>query len=625
MSATVIVTTGSTNLREAWVRQLAAPDQTPKNATALALELARPGARVWIRDLSVHLADFPVHQDTVVIAVGEAGSAPFAEAQADAEQHASITFCLTYEQAATMLRQFVGPACELAEKRTVQRVLTEQRQSSPERATAGTGGSYTLSTIGELDFIEEALENAQNRPAIIGIFRRGIRRRLKASKVSLFVLNGEFFEEEAEGWKCPSTHELPLWLQHHAAIVHPEAIAGIEEPLTAGRVRQMLESWNARLLIPLQDQSNLVGWVCLGPRSDARRYSNIDHEEALALASLLARNLSLNRTIYELKLAAENVSRTSVNGPKFHTLRAGVPIPADWEIEIREVLGQAKKESKRVDREIGSMRVSAGPLGNGDFWAYSDSDGGASERNARKLEIERFNIIRDYGLILAHEQSNALTAFSTYLQHQKNLPQVAGQIDMVRFSKVVEAEMDRLKALPHNMDMVYEMARHPTEEFDVRRLLQFAAKEVDAVMDIGDEPILLWGHEGALRQAVLWLCKEIKESRDNTRTWPDAKLRLRLKERQRGGPENTCLIFISYPGLQLKQLRTEKADVSEYITTTVFLAREIIRFHPGTIEIGESIDGPELYISLRSRRVAGQVAHGNPVESSHSSLARSTV
>ena len=35
----------------------------------------------------------------------------------------------------------------------------------------------------------------------------------------------------------------------------------------------------------------------------------------------------------------------------------------------------------------------------------------------------------------------------------------------------------------------------------------------------------------------------------------------------------------------------------------VYLAREVIRFHYGTVHVGQGLDGPELMIALKSRRV----------------------
>ena len=43
--------------------------------------------------------------------------------------------------------------------------------------------------------------------------------------------------------------------------------------------------------------------------------------------------------------------------------------------------------------------------------------------------------------------------------------------------------------------------------------------------------------------------------------------------------------------------------VDEYPTVPVYLAREVIRFHYGTIHVGQGLDGPELNIALKSRKV----------------------
>jgi hypothetical protein len=47
----------------------------------------------------------------------------------------------------------------------------------------------------------------------------------------------------------------------------------------------------------------------------------------------------------------------------------------------------------------------------------------------------------------------------------------------------------------------------------------------------------------------------------------------------------------------------EATTTGEYPTVPVFLAREVIRFHYGTVHVGQGIEGTELMISVRSRRV----------------------
>ena len=63
---------------------------------------------------------------------------------------------------------------------------------------------------------------------------------------------------------------------------------------------------------------------------------------------------------------------------------------------------------------------------------------------------------------------------------------------------------------------------------------------------------------------------------------------------------------ISYPGLRLEQLKAgEPTGAEEYPTVPVYLAREVIRFHHGSVHVGQGSEGPELMVSLRSRRVGG--------------------
>jgi hypothetical protein len=55
----------------------------------------------------------------------------------------------------------------------------------------------------------------------------------------------------------------------------------------------------------------------------------------------------------------------------------------------------------------------------------------------------------------------------------------------------------------------------------------------------------------------------------------------------------------------------------------VYLAREVIRFHYGTVHVGQGIDGPELMIALRSRRVEG-LFEVDPVQRSQAASGTAT-
>ena len=277
---------------------------------------------------------------------------------------------------------------------------------------------------------------------------------------------------------------------------------------------------------------------------------------------------------------------------------------ASLPVEAREVLGIARSQGRRVEREFGRMRVSAGPVPETKgFWVLWDEFGSTAESVAKKLENERYQILHDLGIIISHELANALFSVSTYFQFIRKSPAEAGPVHPLVTR--VDEDMERLKDMPHILGTLYEMARRPTREVDMKRVVQAVAREVDGVADITDSAPVLWGHEENLRGALIWLCREIKASRDPAEDGGrEAKIKLTLQQRHRVGTDLICLVSISYPGLRLDQIKVGEAkNVDEYPTVPVYLAREVIRFHYGTIHVGQGLDGPELNIALKSRKV----------------------
>ena len=158
--------------------------------------------------------------------------------------------------------------------------------------------------------------------------------------------------------------------------------------------------------------------------------------------------------------------------------------------------------------------------------------------------------------------------------------------------------------MPHLLSTLYEMTKLPTGRVDMKRVVQAVAKEVGGQANTPDAGPVIWGHEKNLREALLWLCREVVATKDRTEpAGRDAKIILSLQQRRRDD-ESICLVTIAYPGLRVDQIKVgEATNTGEYPTVPVYLAREVIRFHFGTVHVGQGIDGPELMISLRSRRV----------------------
>jgi hypothetical protein len=213
--------------------------------------------------------------------------------------------------------------------------------------------------------------------------------------------------------------------------------------------------------------------------------------------------------------------------------------------------------------------------------------------------------------MISHELANAMFSVSTYFQHLKR--QRATDDTAHPLIERVGQDMERMKAMPHLLSTLYEMSKQPTARVDMKRIIQSVAKEVGGIANTPDSPLLIWGHEKNLHDALIWLCREIVSTKDRIETVSrDAKITISLQQRRRDD-ESICLVTIAYPGLRVDQIKVGEATTTEeYPTVPVYLAREVIRFHFGTVHVGQGLDGPELMIALKSRRV-NAIAEVDPI------------
>jgi len=606
MSATFILTTKDPELESEWARQLPSRPLALSDADLLSRELQRPGARVWIRDIRDGGVLQTPHADTVVVVVGEPQSIPFEEARASR----SNTYCLSYEESLTQLRRIAPLAAELAQSRAVMSILHERprRIDQAVSETSDTGRRK----LDDLEFLAASIDHLEDRDRLIDEFRRGARAQIRSSKVVVFLRDEKRYIAEGEKFECSASHDLVRWLQEHAAIVDSSTLDSVENAAVEASIRQKLGEWNSRLLVPIEVHGVLEGWVTFGPRADGRPYSNADRDDALMLVRLFSRLLGQHRQLKAATAVQKEVSLLKKFGPRFCVVGANGKTEEVIPVEAREVAALAIRDGKRIEREFGRVRVTAGPIpGIGGCWVWWDDSAPTAEATAQKREAERHQILHDLGIMISHELANAMFSVSTYFPHLKR--QRATDDTAHPLIERVGQDMERMKAMPHLLSTLYEMSKQPTARVDMKRIIQSVAKEVGGIANTPDSPLLIWGHEKNLHDALIWLCREIVSTKDRIETVSrDAKITISLQQRRRDD-ESICLVTIAYPGLRVDQIKVGEATTTEeYPTVPVYLAREVIRFHFGTVHVGQGLDGPELMIALKSRRV-NAIAEVDPI------------
>ena len=611
MPATFVLTTPDQKLLASWTRQIPSAPYHYSTLEELQRELLLPGARVWIRDLCDASATTSVHQDTVIISVGKEHSIPFEEGQLNRPRE----LFLSYAESAKELRRLCGWASELAEQRAS---LSVGRENRPRRLDSPSAPPFEIQRrmLKELEFIETAVEHLEDLQHVIETFKRGFKANLRVSRVLIFLRAGRQFIDLSlgESQQVSQGDVFVHWLQQHAGIVDTTTLATIEDIATEVQLRHRMQSWNARLLLPIEVHGVFLGWVTFGPKADGRNYTDSDREDALDLVSLLSRFLGKHKVLTHALAAQRDLRLINNNGPRFRLLSAEVGDEEGLPVEVQEVVGLCRRDRMRVEREFGRMRVSAGPIiETGGWWVSWDEEGGTADSVAEMMERERYQQLHELGLLVSHEMSNALFSVSTYFQHVGDGAIEAAHI-LPLLPRVYE-DMGRLKNLPHMLGGLYEMSRRGTSEIKMKSLIEDVAREVDGSVEIVGNDFLLWGHEENLKAALGWICAEIKLRSEAGSSERAPKIKITLQQRQRDGSEPICLIIISYPGLRVEQLRIgAPAAIEEYPTVPVYVARQIIRYHHGTIHIGQGLDGPEVNIALKSRRVEGSTEIKSPSE-----------
>ncbi len=594
-SASFIITTDSPQIHRAWSDALpsaAVPIRDFQSLRRL-LEDDRAGARVWIRDATFRMAGTVIPDSAVVVVlIGEPGTIPFEEARGSVHCHIALSYA---EARSGLLKRILPLVSDSAASRAIaafeasrHRAILPSTLTPPENLRPPGG---------DLESLEAAIGYLEDRTRVVAEISKGLRVRVRASRVSIFIREHGHFRAIDDGLECPIDDGWCDWLRDHSAIVDPPVLIGSLDATTAEMVERRSRQWRARLIFPFEVHGDLGGWIVLGARSDGQAYNQADKDECLAMARFLARLIEQSRRFSTALHDQSENNLVRASGLQFAIVRPGDDYP-EMPIEASEVLTDAISNGKPRERDIGSLRVFSGPAKSGAFWvAWIQSELSESIR-AKQREADRWLDMHRLGILVSHEAGNATTSLYMILQHLDHPERLIGQERLVA---TIARDIKRLRDLPQTLSMLAEMPKSSPRPVDLTALIRSVAEQMSATADI-DEPISpIVGHEEPLGKAILWLCEEVISTRRAASESNGAK-RLEISLRQRGNDpsEYIWLISIATAGLQMEQLIDgAPTDASQYPTLNVFVAREVIRCHGGRVVRGQGLNTPEVQIELR--------------------------
>lgn len=603
MPATLILTTPDAALEAAWKKLL--PTREPAafaRPADLQRELLRPGARVWVCDINDPRSRLSTGSGTLVVLVGQPHSLPFEQAR----QSRSARLFLSYEESRERLAECVNLLEEIADKNSqLHTALERTRRSEPPFPIRDvTASAATSEPVESWDFLESALAHLDNRTRLLDEFRRAARYILKSSKVLYFFRHLDGFISDDEGYRCEASHPLALWLEEHPAALDVSQWANIEDPSLDAPIRQQLVSWGTRLLIPLHAYGQLLGWMALGPRADGTLYRESDKFRAVLHGRLLERCLERSAQLNEYAHAGNAAALRSKYLPGARLITRAELATTELPVEVRAVASEALHTGKTVTQPARvpyRYRVQAGPAPEIDgVWAMWEDSAPEIERIQQLLEQHRRELFRNLGLTLSHELSNPLVSLVTFAQLlTKGSTSPVGSAALAQ-EVALTSEVAKLKLLNEHATLLGEIAQPSAKPTDLNKLLSEVANARNLTTRFVEEQLVLSLDPSLVKFAFGAILDAIAANRLD-----EGLQSLILTLRAVGtGIQRTAVITIEGKRLELDGTLPLPAPGStpNQGRLSVFLAREILRLHGGTLQAGPGLKGTDIQISLGSLR-----------------------
>jgi len=600
MPATIILTTSDAGLEAAW-KEILHPREPAVFARPADLqrELLRPGARVWISDINDPRSRLATGHGTLVILVGEPHSHPFEQAR----QNRSARLYLSYTESRERLGECVNLLEEIADKNSqLQSALERSRRSeSPfPRETA----PLAAEPVESWDFLESALAHLDVQPRLLDEFRRAARYILKSGKVLYFFRQLDAFVSDDECHRCDAGHPLVLWLEEHPAAVDLSQWTGIDDPALDAPIRQQLLTWGARILVPLHAHGQLLGWMALGPRADGAPYRESDRFRAVLHGRLLERCLERSAQLRDYHQAGLAIGYRARYLPSARLITRAELATTELPVEVRAVASEALHTQKTVvqpARVPYRYRVQAGPVPEIDgVWAVWEDAAPEIERVQILLEQSRRELFRNLGLTLSHELSNPLVSLVTFAQlltRGTNSP--VGSAALAQ-ETALTSEVAKLKLLNEHAALLSEIAQPAAQAADLNVILTEIATTRGLTTRFVEEQLVLTIDPNLVKFAFCAILDAISANRLD-----EGLQHLILTLRGVGeGARRQAVITIEGKRLELDgtlPLPVAGATPNQG-RLSVFLAREILRLHGGTLQAGPGLKGTDIQISLGALR-----------------------
>jgi hypothetical protein len=511
-----------------------------------------------------------------------------------AQTPGAVRVCLTMADSHARLGEFLPLLEEIATRAGTSALLLEKKEERGSRPVARVSDRGSETSESWWDWVGDAVEAIGTRENLLSEFRRMAKRTMRTSHVVFFLRENSGYRADRGDFFCPNSDVLIQYLVHH-----PVVLDGVNWPVSLAPVvelsiRQRMAAWSARLIVPLHDNGRLAGWIALGVRDDGQPYEADDCTRVTHLGRLLRQMLTCAP-----KAAASGTGDRSVLAAKYLPgvliLGAGENPPEAVPPAVRALVAEVRR--LHVTRKISPVasqpiRASAGPIveTQGVWVNWEDASVELQEQH-RRARAERLSLLHDLALTLNHELGNSLVSLAA-LRHNPG-----AETNSPVLLAAIKRDIASLEAVNRHLASLPTFSEVSSESIDLRALVCAVGRKSGVMVETGSQEVRLDVAPKLIEFGLESILESVAENRPGL-----GKKDLMISLRTAGSGENlSAVLSIRGAGLALEGIlpAPEPGATPTHGRIGVFIAKEVIHLHGGSIQAGTGTNGPEISIVIR--------------------------
>lgn len=591
MSALFLIASRDGSLIASWSQQLpeGSTVRIPKvNTNSYGIDFALPCVLLVESSQLSQFSQLTQLVPTIIV-----GASPDYSAFETLPKH-KFSLLLSQEESLVNLKPFATLFAQYAEQSALVSLLTKRAEGKHFLHTQQPSAYSTYhGSSSPWGLLDNALENVTSKNHLFINFGWIYRQQFGTSQITFLFRHSQGFSNDEGTISLADTDPIVDYLTHNPSVIDGIHWPAEPAPIVELASRNWLALLSAKILIPIHVKGGLVAIVACGPRRDGIAYDDCNKQEIAAISRILYCLTNCYDRIGELNREIEECRLADRLRPTIEILRRGDNLPPSVPLVVRAIASSilTKREPAESFPTLDQpLRVKGGVLeDSGDIWVTWEDVSSEVYRMHCIARTERITMLKEISLTLNHEIGNALVSLAMLEKPMLALP--------VSLRNAIQADVRRLTVLNDQMVQLAGIAEANMASVDMRDFVIALGEKYKMRTESPPEPVILHIAPKLVEFALDAIVATIVENRCDVL---DPDLAIQLVAVGISLPIK-ALIAIRGPKLELEGILPPNGtnSVPNHGRISLFVAKEILKLHGGSIHSGPGSEGSEILISVQ--------------------------